>query len=101
MLPEELGWFPEKITANLDGVILGMHAKKDNPELLAAQALGLPIYSYPEYLYEQSKDKNPGQSPEVTATSITAMVLHVLNYHDQEADFMVCATQRFPKPWCI
>ena len=92
LLPEELGWFPEKITANLDGVILGMHAKKDNPELLAAQALGLPIYSYPEYLYEQSKDKTrvviAGSHGK---TSITAMVLHVLNYHDQEVDFMVGA----------
>ena len=92
LLPEELGWFPEKITANLDGVILGMHAKKDNPELLAAQALGLPIYSYPEYLYEQSKDKTrvviAGSHGK---TSITAMVLHVLNYHDQAVDFMVGA----------
>ena len=69
-----------------------MHAKKDNPELLAAQALGLPIYSYPEYLYEQSKDKTrvviAGSHGK---TSITAMVLHVLNYHDQEVDFMVGA----------
>ena len=92
LLPKELGWFPEKITANLDGVILGMHAKKDNPELLTAQALGLPIYSYPEYLYEQSKDKTrvviAGSHGK---TSITAMVLHVLNYHDQEVDFMVGA----------
>ena len=92
LLPEELGWFPEKITTSLDGVILGMHAKKDNPELLAAQALGLTIYSYPEYLFEQSKDKTrvviAGSHGK---TSITAMVLHVLNYHDQEVDFLVGA----------
>lgn len=92
LLPQEMGWFPNKITADLDGVILGMHAKKDNPELLAAQALGLPIYSYPEYLYEQSKDKTrvviAGSHGK---TSITAMVLHVLNYHGQAVDFMVGA----------
>ncbi|MFZ2283389.1 MAG: Mur ligase domain-containing protein, partial [Lutibacter sp.] len=57
LLPEEEGWFEDKITANLDAVILGMHAKADNPELLEAKRLGLKIYSYPEFLYEQSKDK--------------------------------------------
>ena len=92
LLPEILGWFPEKITHEIDGVILGMHAKKDNPELLAAQEKGLPIYSYPEFLYEQSKDKTrvviAGSHGK---TSITAMVLHVLNYHDVEVDFMVGA----------
>ena len=49
LLPQEFGWFPDKITANLDAVILGMHAKPDNPELLRAQELGLKIYSYPEF----------------------------------------------------
>ena len=57
ILPEVFGWFPEKITSNLDAVVLGMHAKEDNSELLKAQELGLKIYSYPEFLYEQSKDK--------------------------------------------
>jgi len=57
ILPEQLGWFPEKITSEIDSVILGMHAKADNPELLKAQLLGLKIYSYPEFLYEQSKNK--------------------------------------------
>lgn len=57
ILPEEMGWFPEKITEDLDAVILGMHAHADNPEMLRAQELGLKIYSYPEYLYEQSKYK--------------------------------------------
>ena len=92
LLPKEFGWFPEKINDNLDAIILGMHAKKDNPELLRAQELGLKIYSYPEFLYEQSKDKTRvviGGSH--GKTTITSMILHVLNYHDREVDFMVGA----------
>ncbi len=92
LLPAKLGWDKTRITADLDGVILGMHAKKDNPELLEAQSLGIKIYSYPEFLYEQSKAKTrvviAGSHGK---TSITAMVLHVLNYHDIEVDFMVGA----------
>ena len=57
LLPETIGWNSENITTDLDAVILGMHAKVDNPELLKAQELGVNIYSYPEYLYEQSKLK--------------------------------------------
>ena len=57
LLPKTFGWFPEKISNSLDVIILGMHAKIDNPELLKAQELGLKIYSYPEFLFEQSKDK--------------------------------------------
>ena len=79
LLPESLGWFPEKISENLDAVILGMHAKKDNPELLKAQELGIKIYSYPEFLYEQSKEKTrvviAGSHGK---TTITSMVLHAL-----------------------
>ena len=92
LLPAEFGWFPEKITSNLDVIILGMHAKKDNIELLKAQALGLKIYSYPEFLYEQSKDKTRvviGGSH--GKTTITSMILHVLSYHDKEVDYMVGA----------
>ncbi len=92
LLPESFGWFPEKINENLDAVILGMHAKADNPELLKAQELGLKIYSYPEFLYEQAKDKTRvviGGSH--GKTTITSMILHVLNYHDREVDFMVGA----------
>ena len=92
MLPEEFGWFPEKINQNLDVIILGMHAKEDNPELLKAQELGLKIYSYPEFLYEQSKDKTRvviGGSH--GKTTITSMILHVLNYHDRAVDYMVGA----------
>jgi len=92
LLPKEFGWFPEKITQQLDVIILGMHAKKDNPELLQAQEMGLKIYSYPEFLYEQSKDKTRvviGGSH--GKTTITSMILHVLDYNDMEVDYMVGA----------
>jgi UDP-N-acetylmuramate: L-alanyl-gamma-D-glutamyl-meso-diaminopimelate ligase len=92
LLPREFGWFPDKIHSGLDAVILGMHAKPDNPELLKAQELGLKIYSYPEFLFEQSKDKTRvviGGSH--GKTTITSMILHVLNYHEIEVDFMVGA----------
>jgi len=92
LLPESFGWFPEKISDSLDVIILGMHAKIDNPELLRAQELGLKIYSYPEFLFEQSKDKTRvviGGSH--GKTTITSMILHVLNYHDKEVDYMVGA----------
>jgi UDP-N-acetylmuramate: L-alanyl-gamma-D-glutamyl-meso-diaminopimelate ligase len=92
LLPEEFGWHPERITPDLDAVVLGMHARIDNPELLRAQELGLKIYSYPEYLYEQSKDKLRiviGGSHGKTTT--TAMILHVLAKCGIEADYMVGA----------
>ncbi|WP_336065200.1 Mur ligase family protein [Mesoflavibacter sp. CH_XMU1404-2] len=92
LLPEQFGWFPEKITESLDAIVLGMHAKADNPELLKAQELGLKIYSYPEFLYEQSKDKTRvviGGSH--GKTTITSMILHVMHYHDRDVDFMVGA----------
>lgn len=92
LLPEQEGWFPEKITTNLDAVILGMHAKSDNPELLKAQELGLKIYSYPEFIYEHSKDKTRvviGGSH--GKTTITSMILHVMNYHNVAVDFLVGA----------
>ncbi len=92
LLPATFGWFPEKISSELDAIILGMHAKKDNLELLKAQELGLKIYSYPEFLYEQSKDKTRvviGGSH--GKTTITSMILHVLNYHDKKVDYMVGA----------
>ena len=63
ILPQSIGWFPEKISNELDGVILGMHARADNPELLKAQQIGLPVYSYPEYLYEHSKDNHHCNDP--------------------------------------
>lgn len=92
LLPDTYGWFPGKITSNLDAIILGMHAKADNPELLRAQELGLKMYSYPEFLYEQSKHKTRvviGGSH--GKTTITAMILHVMNYHNRPVDYMVGA----------
>ena len=92
LLPAQMGWFPEKITSSIDAIILGMHAKADNPELIKAQELGLNIFSYPEFIYEQSKNKTRvviGGSH--GKTTITAMILHVLNYHDKAVDFMVGA----------
>ena len=92
ILPEAFGWYPDKITSNLDAVVVGMHAKADNKELLKAQDLGLKIYSYPEFLYEQSKFKTRvviGGSH--GKTTITSMILHVLHYFDKEADYMVGA----------
>lgn len=92
ILPAEFGWFEEKISTALDAVILGMHARLDNPELIKAQQLGLKIYSYPEYIYEQSKDKlrvviggSHGK------TTITSMILHVLNYCGKDFDYLVGA----------
>ncbi|MBF01951.1 MAG: peptidoglycan synthetase [Flavobacterium sp.] len=92
LLPVEMGWFPEKITSKIDAIILGMHAKADNPELLKAKELGLKIYSYPEFLYEQSKNKTRvviGGSH--GKTTITSMILHVMHFHDIEVDYMVGA----------
>ncbi|MDI1257296.1 MAG: Mur ligase family protein [Flavobacterium sp.] len=92
LLPSELGWFPEKITVDIEAIILGMHAKGDNPELLKAKELGLKIYSYPEFLYEQSKNKTRvviGGSH--GKTTITSMILHVMHYHNVNVDYMVGA----------
>lgn len=92
LLPESTGWEPERIHHGIDAVILGMHAKSDNPELLRARELGLKIFSYPEYLFEQSKDKTriviAGSHGK---TTITSMVLHVLQYAGIAADYMVGA----------
>lgn len=92
LLPAEMGWNDARITTALDAVILGMHARLDNPELLKAQELGVKIYSYPEYIYEQSKDKlrvviggSHGK------TTITSMILHVLNYYQKDFDYLVGA----------
>lgn len=89
LLPAQMGWNPELISPDLDAVILGMHALTDNPELLRAQALGLKIYSYPEYIYEQTKDKlrvviggSHGK------TTITSMILHVLNFYGKDFDYL-------------
>jgi UDP-N-acetylmuramate: L-alanyl-gamma-D-glutamyl-meso-diaminopimelate ligase len=92
ILPETEGWNPDKITPDLDAIILGMHARIDNPELLRAKEIGLNIYSYPEYLYEQSKNKKRvviGGSH--GKTTITSMILHVLNHFHIDSDYMVGA----------
>lgn len=92
ILPEKEGWHPEKITKKLDAIVLGMHAKADNPELLAAQELGIPIYSFPEYVYEVSKEKTrvviAGSHGK---TTITSMIMHILNYYDLDFDYLVGA----------
>ena len=92
LLPDEMGWHPERITKDIDAIILGMHAREDNPELVRARELGLKIYSFPEYLYEQTKGKIRivvGGSHGKTTT--TSMILYVLNRLGIEADYMVGA----------
>lgn len=92
LLPKQIGWFPEKITRDLDAIILGMHARADNPELKRAQELGIKVYSYPEYIYEQSKDKQriviAGSHGKTTITSI---ILHVLKFLNREFDYVIGA----------
>ena len=90
--PEPMGWYPEKITTDLDFVILGMHAKADNPELVQAQSLGIKIYSYPEFVYQHSKEKQrvviAGSHGKTTTT---AMVMHVLRKTGRDFDYLVGA----------
>ena len=93
LLPEKEGWYPEKLLSKPDAVILGMHARADNPELVKAKDLGLKIYSFPEYFYEQSKDKirvviggSHGK------TTITSMIMHVLKKCGKDFDYMVGST---------
>ncbi|MES2880773.1 MAG: Mur ligase domain-containing protein, partial [Bacteroidota bacterium] len=81
ILPDQIGWMPQKINSSIDAVILGMHAKEDNPELIQAKNLGLPIYSFPEYIFKESVDKTRivvGGSHGKTTT--TSMIMHVLRY---------------------
>ena len=92
LLPSEVGWDINRIHSNIDADILGMHARKDNPELIKAQKLGLSIYSYPEFIYEQTKDQlriviggSHGK------TSITSMILHVLSKNNINHNYMVGA----------
>ncbi len=90
--PDKLGWHPEDITSGLDAVILGMHARSDNPELRRAQELGIPVYSYPSYFYERTKGKTRvviGGSH--GKTTITSMIVHVLRHADVEFDYLVGA----------
>ncbi|HWJ90810.1 MAG TPA: Mur ligase family protein [Flavisolibacter sp.] len=92
LLPGEIGWDPRKINSDLDAVILGMHAKADNPELLKAKELGIPIYSFPEYIYQESKHKTRiviGGSHGKTTT--TSMIMHVLKTIGKDFDYLVGA----------
>lgn len=92
LLPKQMGWHPDHITEDIDAIILGMHAREDNPELVRARELGIKIYSFPEYLYEQTKDKIRivvGGSHGKTST--TSMILYVLQHLGIEADYMVGA----------
>jgi UDP-N-acetylmuramate: L-alanyl-gamma-D-glutamyl-meso-diaminopimelate ligase len=93
LLPEEYGWYPKKIHEQLDAVIVGMHAKKENPELVKAKSLGLKVYNFPEYIFELSKNKQRvviGGSH--GKTSVTSMLIHVLQYWQKPIDFLVGAT---------
>ena len=92
VFPSQIGWDTNNIHEKLDAIIVGMHAKEDNPELLKAKSMGIPVFSYPEYLYEQSKDKirvviggSHGK------TSITAMILHAISVVGLDVDYMVGA----------
>ena len=92
LLPDAFGWFPERISADLDLVILGMHAHADNPELHRAQELQLPILSYPEFLFRESQK----QTRVVVAgshgkTTITSMILHVMNRVGEPVNYLVGA----------
>jgi UDP-N-acetylmuramate: L-alanyl-gamma-D-glutamyl-meso-diaminopimelate ligase len=92
ILPANLGWDESRITSSINAIILGMHAREDNPELLKAKELNIPIFSYPEYLYEQSKEKTRvviGGSH--GKTTITSMLLHVVNELNMDVDYMVGA----------
>ncbi len=92
ILPDKEGWDAAKITMDIAAVIVGMHAKADNPELLKAKELQIPVYSFPEFILSQSEDKQrvviAGSHGK---TSITAMILHVLNFHNREFDYLVGA----------
>jgi UDP-N-acetylmuramate: L-alanyl-gamma-D-glutamyl-meso-diaminopimelate ligase len=92
LLPAHFGWFPDKITSDIDTIVLGMHARADNPELLKAKELGLKIESYPSFIYEQSKNKQriviAGSHGK---TSITSMILHVLKTLHKKFDYLVGA----------
>ena len=92
LLPDRAGWQPDKITRETDFIILGMHARKDNPELVKALKLGIRIYSYPEYIYEMTRNKKRVViSGSHGKTTITAMIMHTLNYHNYKFDYLIGA----------
>lgn len=92
ILPDQPGWHPERITPDTDAVILGMHARADNPEIQQARALNVPVFSFPEYIYQESREKirvviggSHGK------TTITSMILHVLSRSGKDFDYLVGA----------
>ena len=92
LLPASVGWFPDKLNQSLDAVIVGMHARKENPELAWAYELGINVYSFPEFLYEHSKNKKRvviGGSH--GKTTITAMIMHVMKHCKMDFDYLVGA----------
>ncbi|MBD1425495.1 Mur ligase domain-containing protein [Sphingobacterium arenae] len=92
LLPKTMGWFPEKITEDIDAVILGMHAESDNPELRRAQELNIKLYSFPEFIYEQSMDKTRVViAGTYGKTTIMSMVMHVLTKLGRDFDYLVGA----------
>ncbi len=92
LLPQKMGWDPDRITKELDLVILGMHARPDNPELQRAKELNIPIYSYPAYVYEQAKrQKRVVIAGSHGKTTTTSMVMHVLKYLKKDFDYLVGA----------
>lgn len=92
ILPENIGWNDTVITPDIDAIILGMHAKADNPELLKAQDLNLKIYSFPEFFYEQCKAKvRIAVAGSHGKTSITSMLMHLFKNHDAKFDYLVGA----------
>ena len=92
LLPKKIGWYPKKISNDLDIIILGMHAKRDNPELIKAQELNLPIYSFPEYIFKHSKNKKRIViSGSHGKTSVTSMIMHVLKNLNVNFDYLVGA----------
>ncbi|MEP6616837.1 MAG: Mur ligase family protein [Ginsengibacter sp.] len=92
LLPPEFGWFPEKLHTGPDAIILGMHAREDNPELIEAKKLGLQIFSFPEYIYHESRNKiRVAVGGSHGKTSTTAMVMHVLKYAGKAFDYLVGA----------
>jgi UDP-N-acetylmuramate: L-alanyl-gamma-D-glutamyl-meso-diaminopimelate ligase len=92
LLPEKQGWFPEKIHSDIDAIILGMHAKKDNPELIRATELGIPVFSFPEFIYNQTADmKRIAICGSHGKTTITSMIMHVLRLNNIEFNYLVGA----------
>ncbi len=92
LIPEENGWFPEKIDTSLQAVIIGAHIKAENPELKRALELKLTIYSLPEFIYRKSADKQRiVVSGSHGKTMITSLIIHVLNFHKRKFDYVVNA----------